>query len=158
MKLYVASSWRCQHYTSVLEALRADGHSCYDFRNPWPGNQGFKWSDAFQDPDWKNSTQGQFAAALQHPIAQRGFRADFEAMHEADACVMVLPCGRSAHLEAGWFCGRGKPCWIYAPEPTEPELMYLMTTSFCYGSVDLMLMNINRHRLKPYPTIDDDHR
>lgn len=146
MKLYVASSWRCAHYTGVLEALRRDGHECYDFRNPWPGNSGFKWSEAFGTEDWKSSSAGAFAGALQHPIAQRGFRSDFEAMHWADGCVLVLPCGRSAHLEAGWFCGQKKPCWIYAPEDTEPELMYLMAT-FCYGPLEVLLMRINTHRV-----------
>ena len=150
MKLYVASSWRCKAYEAVLQALRADGHDCYDFRNPWPGNTGFKWSEAFGHEDWQKAHQAEFLRALLSPIAQRGFRSDFEAMHWADGCVLVLPCGRSAHLEAGWFCGQGKPCWIYAQEPTEPELMYLMA-KFVSGSHEALLDTINRdqvYRLK----------
>jgi len=148
MKLYVASSWRNRdRYREVLAALRADGHECYDFRNPWPGNEGFKWADVEKDgrplERWDNI---HFARALQHPIAQRGFRADFEAMHWAEGCVLVLPCGRSAHLEAGWFCGQGKPCWIYAAEPTEPELMYLMAR-FAWGPVKDLTDQINREQV-----------
>jgi hypothetical protein len=35
-----------------------------------------------------------------------------------------LPCGRSAHTEAGWFAGRGLKTIVYIPEKQEPELMY----------------------------------
>jgi hypothetical protein len=45
---------------------------------------------------------------LEHPKAVRQFRNDIEAMEACDTCVLVLPCGRSAHTEAGWFAGRGK--------------------------------------------------
>ena len=45
-------------------------------------------------------------------------------MKWADACVLVLPCGRSAHLEAGWFVGAGKPLHILQLDREEPELMY----------------------------------
>ena len=36
-------------------------------------------------------------------------------MQEADFCVLLLPCGRSAHSEAGWMKGNGKKVsyWIY---------------------------------------------
>ena len=45
-------------------------------------------------------------------------------MEWADACVLVLPCGRSAHTEAGWMAGRGKKVVVYIPKMEEPELMY----------------------------------
>lgn len=65
-----------------------------------------------------------------------GFESDFGAMQWADAGVLLLPCGRSAHLEAGWFVGAGKPLYIVLdeaefPTPTgasNPELMYRMAT------------------------------
>ena len=49
-------------------------------------------------------------------------------MQWADACVLVLPCGRSAHLELGWFVGQGKAtCVLHkADDPIEPELMAKM--------------------------------
>ena len=51
----------------------------------------------------------------------------FEAMQWADTFVLVLPCGRSAHLEAGWAIGAGKPTAILLNEERfEPELMYRM--------------------------------
>ena len=52
------------------------------------------------------------------------FKADLDAMLWADVCVLVLPCGRSAHTEAGWFAGKGLKTIVYMPEKQEPELMY----------------------------------
>ena len=63
-------------------------------------------------------------------------------MQESQACVLVLPCGRSAHLEAGWFCGEKKPVYIFQPERLEPELMYKMAT-LVSGSMDMIMENLN---------------
>ena len=38
--------------------------------------------------------------------------------------VLVLPCGRSAHTEAGRFAGKGLKTIVYMPEKQEPKLMY----------------------------------
>ena len=42
----------------------------------------------------------------------------------ADVCILLLPCGRSAHSEAGWMQGAGKPTYVILIEKQEPELMY----------------------------------
>ncbi|WP_294596370.1 hypothetical protein [uncultured Rikenella sp.] len=121
MKIYVASSWRNRYYTEVVAHLRQLGHEVYDFRNPVPYG-GFSWSEVA--PNWQSWTMEEYKKALSHPNAERGFGSDFGAMQWADACVLVCPCGRSAHTEAGWMAGTGKPVWVYIPEPQEPELMY----------------------------------
>ncbi|MBV8378954.1 MAG: hypothetical protein JO279_18330 [Verrucomicrobia bacterium] len=124
MKIYVASSWRNTIQPSVVDELLKAGFEVYDFRNPAPGETGFHWHEI--DEDWRNWTADQFASALDHPIAVAGFRSDFDAMKWADACVLVNPCGRSAHLEAGYFVGAGKLLVILA-NGGEPELMYSMS-------------------------------
>ena len=61
---------------------------------------------------------------IDHPRALVGFENDFDAMKAADVFVLVLPCGRSAHLELGWAIGAGKRTAILLEDPAEPELMY----------------------------------
>ena len=61
---------------------------------------------------------------MRHPLAERQFEADLEALKAADTCVLVLPCGSSAHTETGWMAGAGKRVIAYMPEMVEPELMY----------------------------------
>ncbi|MHB9144687.1 MAG: hypothetical protein ACYC5Y_05050 [Symbiobacteriia bacterium] len=122
MKIYVASSWRNAEQPLVVAALREAGHEVYDFRHPAPGNDGFHWSDI--DPDWQSWDGKRFAAALDHPIAVAGFGRDKQALDWCNACVLVLPSGRSAHLEAGYAIGQRKPTAILLAETQEPELMY----------------------------------
>ena len=113
-KIYVASSWRNEYYPDVVEKLREAGHDVYDFRNPLSGEPGFKWNSVSENyMEWSPQ---QYRDMLKHPKAERQFHNDIEAMEACDTCVLVLPCGRSAHTEAGWFVGRGKLTIAYIPE------------------------------------------
>ncbi len=132
-RIYVASSWRNQYYPEVVQRLREAGHEVYDFRNPPHGGAGFHWTDIDPNaPDW---TYAQYAEGLHHPLAERQFQADIDALTWADTCVLVLPCGRSAHTEAGWMAGAGKRVVAYIPEMVEPELMYKLFAGVA-GSLD----------------------
>jgi hypothetical protein len=136
-RIYVASSWRNTAQPAIVELLRANGHEVYDFRNPFNGVPGFAWSEI--DPAWKDwSARGYRDLLLTHPIAARGFVSDKRAMEWADTCLLVLPCGRSAHLEAGWFCGQGKRCVILTRDGEEPELMALLATDICIDTDEVL--------------------
>ena len=126
MKIYVASSWRNTQHSDIVKMLRSNGHEVYDFKQ---AGSYFNWSAV--DMNWQNWTYEEYIDALENHISQEGFLNDFTAMQEADLCVLVLPCGRSAHLEAGYFVGASKPLIIVMDLMQEPELMYLMATSIC---------------------------
>jgi len=128
MKIYVASSWRNDHQPAVVSDLREAGHDVYDFRHPREGDNGFHWSEI--DPSWITWTRAEYRDALHHPVAQAGYVKDLAAMEWADAFVLVQPCGRSAHLELGWACGRGKRTIILLADG-EPELMAKMADHIC---------------------------
>ena len=123
MKIYVASSWRNTQQPVVVQTLVNAGHQVYDFRHPASGDHGFSWEQI--DPQWQNWSSWDYRNALDHPMAQSGFKKDLAAMQWADACVLVLPCGRSAHLEAGWFAAQpDKSLAILLTDDDRPELMY----------------------------------
>lgn len=136
MNIYVASSWRNDYQPEVVRGLREVGHEVYDFKHPHPDDNGFHWSEI--DGGWQSWSVDQYIAGLRSPIAERGFKNDFDAMKWADACVLVLPCGRSAHLEGGWFVGSGKPLLILV-DKIEPELMYKMADSVHPGLGPLLM-------------------
>jgi hypothetical protein len=53
--------------------------------------------------------------------------------------VLVLPAGRSAHLEAGWFVGQAKRTAILLDGPiVTPELMYKMADFVAPNLFDLL--------------------
>ena len=129
MHIYVASSWRNRYQPAVVQSLQAAGYSTYDFRHPAPGDDGFHWSEI--DQAWESWTPEQYRAALQHPLAQVGFAQDKLALQMANVTVLVLPCGRSAHLELGYAAGQGQRTAVLMLEPNEPELMYALCDTIC---------------------------
>lgn len=129
MKIYVASSWRCQRQPAVVDRLRAEGHDVYDFRNPAPGDTGFGWRQVTPEPPpWSAEHTRR---VLAHPVAEHGFGLDIGALRWCDACVMVQPCGRSAALELGYAAGAGKKAIVLLDDGQEPELMLKVADSIC---------------------------
>lgn len=150
---------------SVCAVLRAAGIDHYDFKNP-PNGAGFGWrevrpcSGAFncaaavhiegcfneqnvvaettkpKGADWE--TVDDYLRMVEHPRAIEGYNADFGAMELADTFVLVLPCGKSAHLELGWAVGAGKRTAILLEDPVEPELMYRMVDHLSTNLFDLL--------------------
>ena len=134
MKVYVASSWRNKRQPAVVAALRLDGHEVYDFRNP-PNRSGFAWSQI--DPEWETWTVEQYIWHLDHPDAVAGFAEDIGALTDAEVTVLVMPCGRSAHLELGYAAGAGQRTAILV-DRSEPELMYKMADLLTPDLVDVI--------------------
>lgn len=144
MKIYVASSWRNNNQPNVVQALRKVGHEVYDFKNPAPGNTGFGWKQLGLG-ETKTWTPKILRQALKHSVAQSGFDLDMNALKDCDACVLVLPCGRSAHLELGWATGAGKKTIVLTDIALdEPELMYLMCDHLCL-SISEVIEKLSNH-------------
>ncbi|MEQ8685478.1 MAG: hypothetical protein RIE86_09300 [Imperialibacter sp.] len=141
LKIYVASSWKNDFQPEVVKCLRLLGHQVYDFKNPGPNDHGFHWSEI--EPTYKWWSADEFIEALEHPIAEEGFAKDFGAMQWADVCVLVLPCNRSAHTEAGWFAGKGKPVFALLEQKPEPELMYKVFDA-CFHKLE----DLSKHLLR----------
>jgi hypothetical protein len=133
-RIYLASSWRNPHQPELVDRLRKDGHLVYDFRNP-PHSTGFKWSDI--GLELPCTAEAYRSALLAHPRAAQGFNADFAAMRWADVGLLVLPCGRSAHLELGWMAGAGKRTLILTQDGEEPELMALLADKIVISVAEL---------------------
>lgn len=141
--VYVASSCRNeQRQQHVVRLLRSVlDVPIYDFREPEPGVSGFSWSEI--DPAWQSWSAESFRDALGHHIAFDWFHRDFDAMKRSSLCVLVLPCGRSAHLEAGYFAGDDSKRLIIALDqtaatPVEPELMYKLADEITVDDYELI--------------------
>lgn len=137
-RIYLASSWRNSEQPALVALLYKHGHEVYDFRNP-PHSTGFKWSDIGLEPPCTAADYRR--ALLSHPRAAQGFNADFSAMRWADTGLLLLPSGRSAHLELGWMAGAGKRTLILTRDGEEPELMALLADRICI-SVDEVLQEL----------------
>jgi len=123
LKVYVASSWRNLIQPDVVKMLVEAGHDVYDFRNPFQNGTGFRWADIASD--WEDWSSEELINGLEHPLASKGFKSDMDALDWAEAVVMVMPCGRSSHLELGYAVGQRKKTVVLLSQ-SEPELMYKM--------------------------------
>ena len=148
MKIYVASSWRCSFQPEVVQKLRSLGHEVYDFRGAGTGwgetegaDGGFHWTEV--DPEWQNwpNDISRYLRGLESPRATEGFNRDMDALKRADACILVNPCGQSAHAELGWAAGAGKLTAAYCPAIREPDLMLKMAGHITdqWDSIELWL-------------------
>ena len=135
MRIYVASSWRNERQPGVVRCLADAGHDVYDFRHPATNNNGFHWSEI--DAGWQSWSPSEFVRGLEHRVAREGFSGDMDALQTANAVLLVMPCGRSAHLELGWAIGNGKASAILLWDG-EPELMYRMVDRLCVTMDDVM--------------------
>lgn len=138
-RIYLASSWRNEFYYQTLARLRGEGHLVYDFRNP-PDRPGLRWEELGNEFIRTNTIAGT-KSMLRSEGAVRAFDGDYAAMEWADTCVMVMPCGASAHLELGWFAGRNKKSIVFFPpgwnDGRDPELMQLVADKIVFDWQEL---------------------
>jgi hypothetical protein len=120
----------------VIATLKAAGIDHYDFRNP-PNSTAFSWAQV-GGLAGSSTPQATYLKLIDHPIAVAGYQVDLAAMQRADTFVLVLPCGRSAHLELGWAVGAGKRTAILLEDPATPELMYRMVDYLAPSLFDLL--------------------
>jgi nucleoside 2-deoxyribosyltransferase len=116
LKVYVASSWRNQSYAGITQSIRENGHAVLDWRVL---NAGFRWPPC--------PTLPHYVSALETDAdVDAAYRNDRDAIDACDVVVLLNPCGSSAHLEAGYASGRGKPVivMLVQEEPLRQELMY----------------------------------
>lgn len=136
--VYVASSWRNLHHPSVVKAIQEAGYNVYDFRNPIPGNYGFSWRECGTEEELKDPSVYRDKILESEP-AKRGFAYDMSALQRAYATVLVLPCGRSAHLELGYAVGMRQRTIVLLDTPlSEPELMYKMVDRICVNMSEVL--------------------
>lgn len=71
------------------------------------------------DDYWKKYEQGRghsYQEALQGYAARHVFSFDKYHLDRCDAALLVLPAGKSGHLELGYVAGSGKPTYILLDE------------------------------------------
>jgi hypothetical protein len=136
MNIYVATSWRNPRQQEIVKLLRAQGYEVYDFRDP--ANYAFHWRHI--DPGWDSWTPEQCRDALDHELALKSFASDKAAMEAAQVCVLVQPCGRSAHLEAGWFAACPNKKLVILLHDGDPEAMFKLADAICATTEELLAM------------------
>lgn len=124
MRIYIASSWKNQEKVIALaEALEGAGFEVDAFCRATDDRFSFHWSKFVDDEiELMNYDAINF---IDDPMVQRAFNEDKKWLDWAGCVIMLVPCGRSSHLEAGYGKGQGKLLYIYGEFPKgEFDVMY----------------------------------
>lgn len=120
MKIYIASSWKnAKEVRELSEMLQQCGFEVYDFTDE-------RKHFSFNLNALANASEIEYIDFLRTiPESKKAFIVDKNGLDWADTVIMLLPCGRSSHLEFGYGVGKGKNCFIYGDLPLgEYECMY----------------------------------
>lgn len=94
------------------------------------------------DDYWKKYNEARkrsYPQALAAYDAMNTFKFDKVHLDRTDGMVLVMPAGKSAHLELGYTVGRGKPAYIlFEGEPERWDLMYNFATEIFF-SLDALI-------------------
>ena len=130
MRIYIASSWKMVEWVySWAEILRENGHEVDAFCDDSKGRYVFHFSEIGP------ASQLDAIAFLRDERSQRAFKEDKKWLDWAEACFLILPSGRSAHLEAGYAKGQGKLLIIWRQGFPKGEFDVM------YGLADLITSN-----------------
>lgn len=104
--IYIIGSLRNPKVPEVANALRAMGYDVFD---DWYA-AGEKADDAWQAYEQQRGTP--YDQALNGLAAKHVFSFDHKHLERADIGVLVMPAGKSGHLEFGWMLGKGKKGYV----------------------------------------------
>ncbi|MCI0558281.1 MAG: hypothetical protein MN733_07275 [Nitrososphaera sp.] len=125
MKLYIASSWKNEPQCIALaNALSSRGHQVDCFCDPRRSSYSFHWRELFEEGK-RRGMKYDAISFLSDSRVQRAFLNDKRWLDWSEGVVLLVPSGRSAHLEAGYAVGQGKHLWVHGSFPKgEFDVMY----------------------------------
>lgn len=129
-KIYVASSWKNVILVRMEAAyMRNRGCEVDCFADDSTGRFTFCWTEMTRDKETWEQLSARLDAQmfLRYDKTKKAFAEDKKWLDWADTVVLILPAGKSAHLESGYGKGQGKRLFIYSPggfQKGEFDVMY----------------------------------
>ncbi len=143
MKIYMASSWKMiDKVRELAQLLRDNGHEVDDFTDSSRGRYVFFFKDLPGYEDLNAIT------LLDHEPAVKAFVEDKKYIDWSEVVFLLLPSGKSAHLEAGYAVGSGKKLIIFQESYPFGEFDVM------YGFADLITSDM-KEALKFLSAIDE---
>ena len=131
--IYLIGSLRNPMVPEIANALRRNGHEVFD---QWYG------AGPNADDHWQAYCKNKgmnFKQALADHGAQHVYNFDRNFLSASDTVVLVLPAGKSGHLELGWALGQGKKGYILLDgEPDRYDVMYNFASGVVFSLDDLI--------------------
>lgn len=120
MKIYLVGSLRNPKVRCVATLLRLEGHDVFD---DWHAS-GPEADDIWQRYETERGRS--YKEALDAPFATHAFEFDCAHLEDSDAVVMLMPTGKSGHMEFCWAVRGGALGYVLFldGEPERWDMMY----------------------------------
>lgn len=130
--IYLIGSLRNPQIGHIASELRSAGHNVFD---DWfaAGPEADDYWQKYEIARGNNYKQG-----LQGYAAKHVYEFDKYHLDRNDIAVLVLPAGKSAHLELGYVIGSGKKGYILLDDPDRWDVMYQFAKGVFYNVEDLI--------------------
>lgn len=134
-KIYLIGSLRSPKVPEIANKLRDEGYEVFD-----------DWYAAGPEADdyWQKYEEGRghnYKEALMGYAAVDVYNFDKTHLDQCDLAVLVLPAGKSGHLELGYVIGTGKPGYILFDDDVENcrwDVMYQFAGSVFFDLKSLI--------------------
>jgi hypothetical protein len=136
LTVYLIGSLRNPRVPEIAKQLRAEGFDVFD-----------DWYAAGPEADdyWQRYEKARgksYSEALKGYPAQHVYEYDKSHLDRAHIGVLVMPAGKSGHLELGYMVGQGKTTFILLPEEPGPDsrwdVMYKFANDVLYDIPELI--------------------
>ena len=132
--IYLIGSLRNPEVPKLAQFLRQAGYEVFD---DWYA-AGPRADDHWQA--YEEARGHSVQEALECHAAQHVYHYDRQHLDRAAAGVLMLPAGRSGHLELGYLIGQGKPGYVLLDKPPERwDVMYAFADRVCVTWTGLLL-------------------
>ena len=139
--VYLIGSLRNPEVNRIAAAIRELGYEVFD---DWTAT-GPTADDSWRD--YEKQRGHTYPQALQGFAAKHVFAFDKFHLDRANIAVLLMPAGKSGHLELGYFLGTGKPGYVlFDQEPERFDVMYQFATGVFLEEQGLLdaLANLRR--------------
>ena len=138
--IYVIGSLRNENIPTISATLREEtGLEVFDdWFSPGPEADDF----------WKKYEEARgrtYQEALKGWAGKHVFEFDKFHIDRADIGVLIMPSGKSGHMELGYMIGRGKPCYVLMDVQDRWDVMYQFADGILF-SMDELLVALKSHK------------
>jgi hypothetical protein len=137
--VYLIGSLRNPNIPQLGNSIRKLGYEVFD-----------DWFAAGPEADdyWQKYEQSRgtsYGDALNSYAARHVFNFDIHHLERADIGVLVMPAGKSGHLELGYMIGQGKRSYVlFDKEPERWDVMYQFADDVFFDEQDFLVHMMNR--------------
>lgn len=138
--IYLIGSLRNPEIIPISNYLRGLGFDPFDdWHSAGPEADDF-W---LKDQKEKGLT---YKEALAGPAAQHVFHFDKKHLDMSNFGILVMPAGKSGHIELGYLAGKGKDTYVlFQDEPERWDVMYNFTNGIFFNKEDLGIELVKRY-------------